>query len=243
MKTLTVKSPNSYRISVPEWFMNNRGNRGITFERLQQNGCIEEIDIYKQMREFMQKFSKDSIFLDIGAQMGLSTLSIASEGYDVIAVEPVSSNIAILTENISLNNFDKVKIAKIAAFNENKDITIYVPHEEDCASLSSSAAAIPGASNIQHETVKGMRIHDWLIENHIDTDKIRFVKIDVQGAEEMVINGMEELLDKSNIHILMEWDVQMMRSMGTNEQSFYTKLTTKGFAATRWGHNDILFSK
>lgn len=243
MKTLTVKSPNSYRISVPEWFMSNRGNRGITFERLQQNGCIEEIDIYKQMREFMQKFTKDSIFLDIGAQMGLSALSIASEGYDVIAVEPVSSNITILSENIKLNNFDKVRIAKIAAFNENKDITIYVPHEEDCASLSSSAANIPGTNSLQSETVKGMRIYDWLIENHVDTDKIRFVKIDVQGAEEMVIDGMEELLDKSNIHILMEWDVRMMNSMGTNQDIFYKKLTDKGFTTVQWGHNDILFSK
>ena len=129
MKILTVKSPNPYKISVPEWFMNNRGNRGITFERLQQNGNIEEIDIYKQMREFMQKFSKDSIFLDIGAQMGLSTLSIASESYNVIAVEPVSSNIAILSENIALNNFDKVKIAKIAALESKVIISPIVPSD------------------------------------------------------------------------------------------------------------------
>ena len=109
--------------------------------------------------------------------------------------------------------------------------------------MSSSAANIPGANNIQSETVKGMRIYDWLIENHVDTDKIRFVKIDVQGAEEMVIDGMEELLDKSNIHILMEWDVRMMNSMGTNQDIFYKKLTDKGFTTVQWGHNDILFSK
>jgi FkbM family methyltransferase len=242
MRILKIKSPNPYRIAVPEWFMNNRGDGGITFEKLQQNGEIEEIGIYKHMREFMSKFPKDSIFLDIGAQMGLSTLSVASDRYNVIAVEPVASNIQILQENIDLNGFDKVKIANIAAFHENRDITIYVPHEEDCASLSVSAANIPGATNVKSETVKAMRIYDWLIQNHIDTDTIKFVKIDVQGAEEMVIDGMEELLDK-DLHILMEWDSRMMNSMGTNEQSFFNKLVSKGFSGTRWGHNDILFSK
>jgi FkbM family methyltransferase len=243
MKTLTINSPNPYNITVPEWFMNNRGDGGITFERLQQNGSINEIAIYKHMREFMNRFPTDSIFLDVGAQIGLSTLSVASEGYSVIAVEPVSTNIKLLEANIKLNGFEKVKIADIAAFNENRDIVIYVPHEEDCASLSAVAANIPGAVNIKSETVKGMRIYDWLTENQVDVNKIRFVKIDVQGAEELVINGMEELLDNSDIHILMEWDPRMMNSMGTNEQTFINRLLSKGFTTTRWGHNDILFSK
>ena len=242
MTTLTVNSPNSYKISVPNWFMYNRGDKGVTFERIQRNGSIPEIDIYKFMREYMHKFPVDSVFLDIGAQMGLSTLSVASDGYQVIAVEPVTTNIEILTNNINQNNFDNVKIAKIAAFNENRDISIHIPHEEDCASLSETAANIQGNSTMRNEVVKGMRMYDWLIENDVDVDKIKFIKIDVQGAEEMVIDGMLELLDKS-VHILMEWDPRMMNSMGTDDRNFFEKLQAKGFNGHRCGHNDILFIK
>ena len=240
--TLTVQAPKPYKMSVPEWFMNNRGDQGVTFARLQENGNIREIGTYKAMREFMLSFPKDSIFLDIGAQMGLSTLSVASEGYQVIAVEPVSTNIEILSNNIEINKFDNIKLAKIAAFNENKDISIFIPHEEDCASLSESAAQISGVYTMGKETVKGMRIFDWLKENSIDTSKIKFVKIDVQGAEEMVMSGMEELLEQS-LSILMDWDPKMMSSMGTEPNSFYNKLILKGFVAKQWGHGDVLFTK
>lgn len=243
MKTLTINAPNSYKLTVPEWFMNNRGDNGVTFERLQIDNRIEEITIYKNMRKHMSRYPKDSIFLDIGAQIGLSTMSIASDGYPVVAVEPVSTNVVILSSNIEQNSFSNVKIAEIAAFNENRDILIFVPHEEDCASLSESAAKIPGTANLKQETVKGMRIYDWLKTNNVDTSKVKFVKIDVQGAEEMVIEGMEELLSNDNISILMEWDVRMMNSMGTNDKNFYDKLINKGFSATRWGHNDILFTR
>jgi FkbM family methyltransferase len=242
MRTLTVNTPIPHKMNVPTWFMNNRGSGGIVFENLQNSGMIEEISSYKAMREYMLKFSSDSIFLDIGAQMGLSTLSIASEGFRVIAVEPVSRNISFLTESINLNNFDNVTIAPVAAFNDNVELKMYVPVEEDLASLSKFSAEITGCNDLSEEVVKGVRIYDWLVENSIDIDKIKFVKIDVQGAEEMVLEGMTELLDRE-ISILIEWDPRMMRSMGTDENTLYKKMVDLNFTATKWGHDDILFTK
>jgi FkbM family methyltransferase len=244
MRSLIINTPTPHKMNVPTWFMNNRGDGGIIFENLQKDNQIKEIATYKAMREYMCQFPKDSIFLDVGAQIGLSTLPIASEGYSVIAVEPVSSNIEILKSNIEINKFENVTIAAIAAYSENVDIDIFIPEEEDCASLSSNAAKVTPSTVLKKETAKAMRIEDWLSENEIDSAKIRFIKIDVQGAEEMVIKGMTNLLETNKtISILMEWDPRMMSEMGTSEQNFFNYLTSIGFTGYRWGHADILFTR
>jgi FkbM family methyltransferase len=240
MRTIKIAAPNSYSMNVPEWFMLNRGDGGITFEKLQIDGSIQEIGTYKNMRLFMKNFPSDSIFLDVGAQIGLSSLPVASEGYSVIAVEPVTRNIEILKENIEMNKYD-IRIAEIAAYRENTDIEIFIPSEEDCASISKTSASI--GTSLSSETVKAMRIDDWLAENSVDTSKIRVVKIDVQGAEEHVLDGMEKLLQNSNLCIIIEWDVRMMQNMGTDSDSLLKKIQSLGFEIYRWDHSDLLFKK
>lgn len=239
MRILTFKAPIPFKLSVPDWFMNNRGDRGIVFENLQVDGSLPEIETYKWMREYMKNFPKNSIFLDIGAQIGLSTIPIACEGYEVIAVEPVSFNIKTLKENVALNKLTNVRIAEIAAYSENKTMNIFVPVEQDCASLSEDASRAGGVTT--EEVVTAMKMDDWIADNKIDINRIKFIKIDVQGAEEHVINGLTNLLEKvKNISILMEWDPRMMSSMGTNEFEFYQKICSSGFRAYRVGA-DVLF--
>jgi len=241
MKTLKVLSPNSHSMRVPDWFMVNRGDGGITFEKLQVEGSIQEIHTYKNMRLLMKNFSQDCIFLDVGAQIGLSSLPIASEGYSVIAVEPVKRNIEILKENIELNGYDFIKVAEIAAYSKNVDLEIYIPSEEDCASISKNSASI--GSSMRSEVVKAMRIDDWLEENKIEFSKITVVKIDVQGAEEHVLEGMERVLKNDNLCIIMEWDVSMMQNMGTDADALFRKIQEMGFQVYRWDHSDLLFKK
>jgi FkbM family methyltransferase len=162
----------------------------------------------------MTQFSTDKIFLDIGAQMGLSTLPIAARGYKVIAVEPVSSSLDFLKKNIEENKFeDRVKILPYAAYSEKKEMEIFVPLEEDCASLSFDAAArirIP----IVTEKIQAIILDDEL-PSIVDTDLISFIKIDVQGAELDVIKGMKNMLMKNVPRFLfIEWDPSYMKNCG-----------------------------
>lgn len=227
MPKIKVFTEKPYYMNVPEWFMNNRANGIVKFDGLENCWIATEIPSYTEIKKFMLNFPKDDIFLDIGAQMGLCTLPIAAEGYEVIAVEPVQSNISLLTTNVIENDFlENVRIFPFAAHSEKKQILIFVPSEEDCASLSEAAAAKIGKP-VTSQTVTTIVLDEELMSQE---QRIRFIKIDVQGAEIDVLRGMKNLLSKpTQRYIFTEWDPGYMKNYGSSPEEMHEFFTSLGY--------------
>lgn len=214
-------------MNVPEWFMNNRAN-GIThYSEQEQCWVANEIASYTEIKKFMRNFPKTDIFLDVGAQMGLCTLPIAAEGYDVIAVEPVQANISLLTTNVIENDFlESVQILPFAAHSVEKQISIFVPTEEDCASLS-EAAAVKIGKEVTEQTVTTVVLDEKLMSQE---ERIRFIKIDVQGAEIDVLRGLKKILSlPTQRYVFAEWDPGYMRNYGSSPEEMHEFFTSLGY--------------
>lgn len=227
MPKIKVLTEKPYFMNVPEWFMNNRFNGTTHFSNEENCWIATEIPTYTQIKKFMMNFSKEDIFLDIGAQMGLCTLPIAAEGYEVIAVEPVQANISLLTTNLIENDFlENVQILPFAAHSVEKQISIFVPTEEDCASLS-EAAAVKIGKEVTEQTVTTVVLDEKLMSQE---ERIRFIKIDVQGAEIDVLRGMKQLLSKSTQrYIFTEWDPGYMKNYGSSPEEMHEFFTSVGY--------------
>jgi len=64
-----------------------------------------------------------------------------------------------------------------------------------------------------------------LDNNNFLNEKIDFIKIDVEGAEMLVLDGMTKLLEKNNnVKIIMEYNPLMCKNLDISAVNYITKL-------------------
>ncbi len=144
----------------------------------------------------------EGTFLDIGANLGFFTVRAAKRlgprGH-VVAVEPHPGRFGLLNSNIALNGLLNVTCLPYAAGRENGRATIFEPdHSFGPHRLDVSCTAISDAA-IEVE----MRTIDTML-NSIKAPPLALVKIDVEGSEAGVIDGMRQTLEESGAPVIFE---------------------------------------
>ena len=127
----------------------------------------------KDLKEKYWNIKENDVVFDIGASYGGYAIPAGALGAKVYAFEPEKTVFCDLVHNIELNNFD-IQAYDIGFWNEDieKDMRDYAPHwPTQCIS----------------ELFKLTTIDKFVKENNIE--KIDWIKIDVEGAEENVIDG------------------------------------------------------
>lgn len=145
--------------------------------------------------------------LDIGANIGFFAIHMASfigaEGH-VHAYEPIAANAELLERSIRENRFgDRITLRRAAVGAAPGEIRLaYLPLES--GSHNSGGAYLLGADGTapyHHETVSVPMIQ---LDKEEFRRPVRFIKIDVEGAEPFVFRGARELLAADRPIILSE---------------------------------------
>lgn len=169
-----------------------------------------------------QKISKGDIVVDVGANIGIHTLNMAKivgKTGKVFAFEPEITNFEILKKNIKLNNYTNI-------FAEQKA----VGEEDGTATLHRSNH--PGMHKINNEPQHSkdeLDVDIISLDNFFDKNnmqpKIDFVKIDVEGFELSVLNGMKNILkNNKNIKILFEFMPEKLHGKDLEYDSKYEEI-------------------
>jgi len=156
---------------------------------------------YKETRVLKSYLKEGMTFLDIGANIGWHTLLAAKEVGEtgkVISFEPVESTFNHLKENISLNKFENVNVFKFALSDTNGSFPIYPISGNNDGSNSLFSF---NDHDIPIEYIE-TRVGSELLKS-IAINKIDFCKIDVEGAELKVIEGLREFFSEKKIKTLM----------------------------------------
>ena len=144
-------------------------------------GCFEP----DKVRLFELYIEKGKVVYDIGAHIGyfsiLAATLVQDEG-QVIAFEPNPDNIRHLKQHIEMNGYSNIKIMETAVSNENGESSFDIDKENSKSCLSPSG-------NIKVKT----RTIDALVESK-EILPPNYMKIDVEGAEVLVIKGAESTL-------------------------------------------------
>ena len=161
--------------------------------------------------EWIDNFDDNSVFWDIGANIGAYSLYAAlNESTQVFAFEPASSNYYILNENIRKNFFDKRIHALNIAFSDQRGINHLYMSDSQVGSAHNSfgeARDELGESfrEIFRQAVIGFKIDDFVKEFGIDIPN--YLKIDVDGIEHIILAGAEQMLRDNRVKsILVELD-------------------------------------
>jgi len=138
------------------------------------------------------------VFLDIGAHIGKYSLCMAKivgEKGLVIAIEPHPRNYKALLNNIFINNIRNVHAVNIAGWNKDCEIEMFIAPVSGNHSLKLNY----GKEKI---IVKAKPLDEIIKEKKID--RLDLVKIDVEGAELEVLQGLENSLRQYHPHVVVE---------------------------------------
>lgn len=162
--------------------------------------------------------SRTSNCIDVGAHIG-STLSLitklAPEG-EHIAFEPVAMKAAWLR-----TKFPDVEIRQMAASNAAGTVTF----AENLSRPGFSGLAASTDPSATGDEVREVLVECARLDDVVDpTRRIDFVKIDVEGAELMVLEGAVGLVDRDRPVIVFESGPGRAEEFGLTKQQLYSFL-------------------
>jgi FkbM family methyltransferase len=172
--------------------------------------------------EYIEKHLKTGqTFVDIGANVGYFSILASKLGAKVLAFEPSLNNRTLLEKNIKDNNCD-VQVFSQALSNENGSAILYTDTTPGQYSLMGSG--------------KGEAV-DVVTYDSLNLPIPDFIKIDTEGNERKVLEGMQSVLttDKPITIIIEDWKGEttdfLIRTHGFNlvetERMHGNKILTK----------------
>ena len=197
------------------------------------------------------KANKEIIFWDIGANIGLYSIYAAAKfnNIKIYAFEPSTSNLRILSRNISINNFEnKIFIFPSALSNEENKFHIMKEKEfNEGGSLNSFGVNYDfegkDFSAINKYSLFGTSIN-YLLES--DILKIpNYIKIDVDGIEHLILKGADNFLKNKNIQSV---SIELNENFKEQHNTVLEIMKNSGFKLIQKKHaemfnNDEKFSK
>jgi FkbM family methyltransferase len=198
--------------------------------------------------EWIDNFEKKDkiVFWDIGANIGLYSIYsvLRNENVSTISFEPSTSNLRVLSRNISINNLEnKIKILSAPLSNkENQFLTMNEGDFVEGGALNTFGENYDFAGELFDSKMK-YKILGTTIKNLLDNNILEipnYIKIDVDGIEHLILEGAGKYLkDKKikslSIEINEDFKEQYNKVIEIMDQNEFKLLHKK--------HNDEMFNE
>lgn len=179
---------------------------------------------------YRQALRPGDVVIDIGANVGMHALLAANlvgpEG-QVHAIEASPWIHERLRQNLRTNGIYNVTTYNMAATEVPGTVPVFV-HDE--TNLGGTTIVATEASRTQRqELVEGRPLGDIVPAEALRA--ARLIKIDVEGAEIMVVKGMRDLLPtlRQDVEILVEVKTTALAALGSSLQEFLGIFAAAGF--------------
>ena len=161
------------------------------------------------------------VVLDIGGNIGYYAIrfsQLVGPTGQVFAFEPVPTTVQRLRDNVRANGCTNVVICPVAVTNESMPVTIYETDHHGIAGLQPLTA-----DTISH-AADGVLLDDFL-----QCDRpVRLMKIDVEGAERLVLQGAQKRIARDRPYILLEKFTSALRAFGYDFADVAEQITRHG---------------
>lgn len=165
---------------------------------------------YSTLQLFTEIIKPGDVIIDVGANSGLYSILysklVGNQG-KVHAFEPDKATFSLLTENIKLNNCNNVATHNFALSNKESRIEMVAYNPENLKLKDGDSFKY--MQEVSGDTAKDTEnlMHSCKMDDFKKLcieDKIDFLKIDVEGAELLVLQGSVETILKYKPTIIFE---------------------------------------
>ena len=163
------------------------------------------------------------IVIDIGANVGVHALlaaDLVGATGRVYAVEASPTIFRQLTRNLDLNHVSNLFAYNYAVLDRAEPVPVFLHHDENIGGTT----IVMGEALHRNSTLEGF-VEGRPLSAIIPSDTIsaaRLIKIDVEGAEWLVIKGLQDTfhLLHQDVSILVEVTVSSLENFGVTVQEF-----------------------
>lgn len=187
-----------------------------------------------------KKLKKGMVFYDIGAHFGYYTLlarKLVGKSGKVIAFEPSPIPYKYLSKNIKINKFSNAKANQLLVGKRNGESVLYYSGFGGTKSSFKRSSDLPFSKK-----VSSIALDSFVSKNRHDPD---FVKIDVEGAELLVLQGFlktieglkPDLLIELHHHLLSAGDLEKILTIlkDSNYKLFSVEAKEDGYKLKKFG--------
>jgi FkbM family methyltransferase len=140
----------------------------------------------KYMCEGFIEVEDGDIVFDVGAFIGEFSYNIVNKADQVIAIEPEDENMICFRENVGAHNSESVTVIQGVAWRENTTLELNISPDPTEHSISAPDFGLKS----EKMRVDARTIDD--IASELNISKIDFLKIEAEGAEMDVLDGVDE---------------------------------------------------
>lgn len=164
---------------------------------------------------------EDTVFLDVGANIGFFTLLLASRcpSGRAFSIEPDPDNARLLAASVALNGFSsRVTVHPVAASDEEGVLTL-----SDLGNARNLGARFTAKRrdrldvHVHGPAPKFVEVRATRLDGLIDVPRLDLVKMDIEGFEPVALRGMEGLLRKHRPVLVMEFAPGTIRDIAGEE--------------------------
>ena len=181
--------------------------------------------------QFLRKFLRSEMtFVDVGANIGEITLVAAkrlSHGR-VLAFEPMPATFAQLSHNIALNGLARVSLFNCGLYDQPGELPIYTKKDNPCGTVNRGVPSLfSTGADVESAVVPLRTFDDVAAESALE--RLDAMKIDVEGAEWMVLRGAISSLERFRPVVIVEISEANFRRAGYTVEDFLSFVRSLGY--------------
>lgn len=185
-------------------------------------------ELYEPELTFLSKFLEPGeTFVDAGANCGLFTVAgarIVGSSGRVLAFEPGPSVLPMLEQNVSQNDLKQVSVQRCGLGAESGKVRLYEhPHGASSATLGCAPGSETPFVEIEIDTLDA-------ILARLGVERVHTIKMDVEGAEELILRGASGLLAKQRPRVLFEINPEAIQNLSLKVDGAWNILADLGYS-------------
>ena len=175
---------------------------------------------WAEMMIWRKKLKPGDLFVDVGSNVGAYALWAADCGATVIAIEPDRDTAEILRENVALNRLPVTVIEGALGA------------AAGCLTLSQGLDST-NRLLLDHDA-KGQTVPVQTLDSVLAGRTAAGVKVDVEGAERLVLEGARESLNDARVEIFqLEWNAMSQTVLHEDRAPLFEILSKYGYRLYR----------
>jgi FkbM family methyltransferase len=183
-------------------------------------------DNYEPELDYLERaLSPGKVFVDAGANYGIYSLlasNLVGAAGRVISFEPSTRAFRVLKRNIALNGFKNVLAFSLALTQESGKRLLYHDVAIGCDTLGRCPPSQVGSEEVVTESLDD-------VLRRASIDRVDVIKMDVQGAEELVLRGACNTLSSAHPVVIFEVWPEGAALLGLSGNGAWELLESAGY--------------